>query len=216
MTSLAKKGFHYAIVIIIVMAVVIVGLLAYVFWQSWQNNNKTSQNATNITNTVQNQTNTNTANTNTTTAPTDQLTYSNSDFTFSYPKTGWTVSEGVDNEILVTSSDYEIATNTTDYRVTKGAMIGVGRSIMDVAGKSMDQVMNESMKTYAKSEPQKTTVDGLSAYYCETVRGVHHYAYDTELIKDGRLYVIGYDSAGGKDSSYYQVYNSILSSLHIK
>lgn len=39
-----NKGFSYLIIIIIALAVLVVGLLAYVFWNEWSNSNKTNAN----------------------------------------------------------------------------------------------------------------------------------------------------------------------------
>lgn len=222
MSRHSKKGFHYSIVIIIVMAIIIIGLLAYVFWQSMQNN-KTNQSATN-TNTAQTNTNTNTntnANTTNTTNTPKQLTYSDANYTLSYPS-DWTARKpksgdffgDKDNQdsILIYSNDFDAVEKIglPSYEIKKGAIIEFSTSKND--GRTVEQIMEQAKGII--NNWTISTVDGVKAASYNNTYEINYYA--TILVKNSKDYQIRLYTIDGQRDNYMSVYNSLLSSLHIK
>lgn len=205
--SLHRQSGSAHIVIIIILVVAILGALGFVFWQNFLQPKATPQVITSETSAQTQE--------KPSPAATDYESYSNAEYSFSYPKDGWTVKEaedtGTDSGIItptVYSGDYAQQGMTLD----AGALVGVYASVTTNTFDEEFTSIKESETTFGLKDIKKTTINGETAITYNS--GYEGPRYHTVFIKNGKVYDIVYQYASTKSASVHMdTYELITSSF---
>ena len=194
MKTTQKQSGSAHVIIIVVLALVIAGLLGFVFWQNFIVKKDDGKSVT--------QQSTGTGTEKTETKGEDNLTYKGSDFTFQYPKSGWTIKETSYND--GTNRTTELATDNyslTGMGVASGAVVTVNVSN---TSKSLDEEyaqLESDKATFGLEDLRKATTNGMpSVTYHSAYEGVR---YHTLLVHGGMAYDLVYRFENNSDASKY-------------
>jgi len=217
-----QSGFAHLGIVVIILTIALIGTLGFVFYQNFiQNKDNIAKVEDANKNTDPNNNTSNDADKQT------DLTYSDKQFNFSYPKTGWLTS--LEQETYAT----DVATlKTTDYNyrepnpsvdggdiygnVTRGAIVTIYKSTnpktttADVYKMLQMQQSNSFFK-----ELSTIVVDGQTAYnYLFAYEGPQF--YQTVFVKNGYTYYVTYKYVAGQSEINKAVYESVLDTLIVK
>lgn len=202
--SLRHQSGSAHIVIVIMLVAAILGALGFIFWQNFLQPKATPE----VESSIQ-----------TEEKPSPSIIkdgyYSNSEYSFSYPKEDWTVKETED-----TLTDIGIITPTVysaDYAqqgmgLDAGALVAVYASSTT---KTLDEEyanIKESEARFGLKDIKKTTINGEAAItYNSEYEGPR---YHTVFVKNGKMYDIVYEYAYMKSASIHMdTYELITSSF---
>lgn len=199
--SLRHQSGSAHIVILIILVAAIIGSLGFVFWQNFLQPTITPQVATNA-------------------QKEEELSpegiknkfYSNTEYSFKYPKVGWRVEETVADSNIITPTVYSDNYAQRGMGLDAGAAVGVYATSTTKTFDEEYVAIKESEETFGLKDIKKITINGEEAFsYNSEFEGPR---YHTVFIKNGMRYDIVYQYAYTDDPSIHMdAYELIVSSF---
>jgi len=207
MTNYSRKQSGSAhVIIIVILVLALLGTLGFIFWQNFVASKDVAvkQSTTTITPDA------------TSEASTIQNVYTNDTFSFSYPKSGWSVGEVQYGENAPLTPELK----TSDYQqagmgVDKGAIIFVSKSDTTTTLDKEYANLQTSSADFGIEELTKTTVGGNAVItYHSAYEGIR---YHTLMVHEGELYDVVYMyEYNGNATTYMDTYSLVASSFKFK